>query len=101
VLYFTWFLFLPCKPRDHVHEGLLKNFSRSGFFIESGTSVQVGDRVTIALPHFDDKRSGRIMWRSQSGFGVSLGSHAIFPRQPSLFYRRISSRVIRLFRNSR
>ena len=84
---------------DHVYEGMLRNFSRTGLFIESSTNVKVGDSITIALPHFDDKRAGKIVWCNSTGFGVRLGALAGSPHQPATLYERISSRVIRLFRD--
>ena len=83
-----------------VCEGVLKNFSRSGLFISSDTAVKVGDDITIALPYLDDKRIGRIVWCSHNGFGVKLAGASEDSVFPAKLYRRISSRVIRLFRNS-
>lgn len=88
---------------NRVHEGTLKNFSRFGLFIESSLRVAVGDRITIALPHGDDKRTGRVVWRNPQGFGVSLldpGSPCRLD-EPSAkpFRKRISAGVGRLFGN--
>ena len=85
---------------NHVYEGMLRNFSRTGLFIETSNSLKVGDRITIALPHFDDKRAGKIVWANRAGFGVRLGSLTSSSSQPQTLYKRISSQVIRLFRDN-
>ena len=85
---------------QNVCEGMLRNFSRSGLFISCDTAVEVGDTITIALPFLDDKRIGRIVWRSHDGFGVKLAGPPEHSVSPVQLYHRISSRVVRLFRNS-
>ena len=54
-------------------EGRLKDYSRSGLFIESKVSVSVGEIIPIALPYLDGKHTkcrGQIMWRNKEGFGI-------------------------------
>ena len=85
--------------RNGVCEGILKNFSRTGLYIESTAQVAVGDPITIALPKFDDKRPGEIVWHNADGFGVRLGSGTVAQQQPANLYQRISSSVFRLFRD--
>ena len=56
-------------------EGRLKNYSRSGLFIESEVSVTVGEIITIALPYLNGKHTkcrGQIIWRNKEGFGIEL-----------------------------
>lgn len=56
-------------------EGRLKNYSRSGLFIESTASVSVGEIITIALPYLNGKHTkcrGQIIWRNKEGFGIEL-----------------------------
>ena len=56
-------------------EGRLKNYSRSGLFIESEVSVTVGEIITIALPYLNGKHTkcrGQIMWCNKEGFGIEL-----------------------------
>jgi len=56
-------------------EGRLKNYSRSGLFIESTVSVSVGEIITIALPYLNGKNTkcrGQVIWRNREGFGIEL-----------------------------
>jgi len=56
-------------------EGRLRDYSRSGLFIESKVSVSVGEIITIALPYLNGKHTkcrGQIMWRNKEGFGIEL-----------------------------
>ena len=56
-------------------EGRLKNYSRSGLFIESEVYVSVGEIITIALPYMKDrdiKCKGQIMWFNKEGVGIEL-----------------------------
>lgn len=95
---YSGFIFFATE--NHVHEGVLKNFSRFGLHIISDIGVKVGDCITIALPYMDDKRIGQVVWRNGGGFGVKLGGNPDIGVSPSRLYQRISSRVIRLFRTS-
>ncbi len=56
-------------------EGRLRDYSRSGLFIESKVSVSVGEIITIALPYLNGKHTkcrGQVMWRNKEGFGIEL-----------------------------
>ena len=56
-------------------EGRLRDYSRSGLFIESKVSVSVGEIITIALPYLNGKHTkcrGQIIWRNKEGFGIEL-----------------------------
>lgn len=94
---YSGFIFF--ATQHQVSEGTLKNFSRCGVFILSDISVEIGHRITIALPHTDDKRSGRIIWLAADGFGVALEESIEATAAPARLYHRISSKVIRLFRS--
>lgn len=57
------------------YEGILKDYSRSGLFIESSSPLQVGEEVTVALPYIedkDDKRKGQVVRQNEKGFGVEF-----------------------------
>lgn len=57
------------------NEGRLKNFSRSGLFIDTKTSLDIGEIITVALPYVknkDIKCKGQILRRAGGGFGVEL-----------------------------
>ena len=61
--------------RNRFAEGRLRDYSRSGLFIESEVSVSVGDIITIALPYLEGKHTkcrGQIIWRNKEGFGIEL-----------------------------
>lgn len=61
--------------KDGLNEGRLKNFSKYGLFIETKAGLSVGEIITIALPHLNDKNlktKGQIMWRNEQGFGIEL-----------------------------
>ena len=61
-------------------------------------AVKMGEEITIALPYLDDKRNGLIVWCNSDGFGVKLAQPHEETVSPARLYRRISSRVIGLFR---
>lgn len=72
--------------KDGLNEGRLKNVSRYGLFIETKVGLSVGEIITIALPHLEDKNikcKGQIMWRNGQGCGIELF------RKRSLFNLRI------------
>jgi len=61
--------------KNGFYEGRLKNYSRSGLFIETKASLSVGEIITIALPyqnHSHAKCKGQIIWCNKEGFGVEL-----------------------------
>ena len=68
-------------------EGRLKNYSRTGLFIESTVSVSVGEIITIALPYLNGKRNkfrGQIIWCNKKGFGIEL-----FKKRSAVIYKVI------------
>ena len=57
------------------HEGKLRDYSRSGLFIESGSPLAVGEIITVALPYtedINDKRKGQVVRQNDAGFGVEF-----------------------------
>lgn len=62
--------------RNMVFEGLIKNISPRGVFIESLLVLPVGQIITIAIPsnqkHKDTKVEGKVVWTNEDGFGVKL-----------------------------
>ena len=57
------------------NEGRLKDFSRSGLFINSKARLSVGDVITMALPFLSGKKvkcKGQIMRSTNEGFGIEL-----------------------------
>ena len=71
--------------KNGLNEGKLKNFSRSGMFIETKAGLSVGEIITVALPHLKNniKCKGQIMWHNGQGCGIELF------RKRSLFNLRI------------
>ena len=56
-------------------EGELKNYSKSGLFIETQANLTSGELITVALPYVEDKQikfQGQIVWRNSEGYGVEL-----------------------------
>ena len=61
--------------KNGFYEGRLKNFSHNGLFITTTACLSVGEIVTIALPHLNDKNikcKGQIIWRNNQGCGIEL-----------------------------
>ena len=61
--------------KNGFNEGKLKDFSRSGLFINSRARLSVGEIITIAIPFVDNKDikvRGQILWRNKDGFGIEL-----------------------------
>ena len=57
------------------NEGRLKNFSRSGLFINTKARLFVGEIITIVLPFLKNKEfkcRGQILRRTKEGFGIEL-----------------------------
>ena len=57
------------------NEGRLKNYSRSGLFINTKASLDIGEIITIALPYVKNKKikcKGQILRRAAGGFGIEL-----------------------------
>ena len=61
-----------------VFEGIIKNISAQGVFIESLLALPVGQIITVAIPsnHHprskDSKIEGMVVWTNEDGFGVEL-----------------------------
>ena len=61
--------------KNGFNEGRLKDFSRSGLFINSKARLSVGDIITTALPFLRGNKvkcKGQIMWHTKEGFGIEL-----------------------------
>ena len=61
--------------KNGFNEGRLKDFSRSGLFINSKAHLSVGDVITMALPFLNGNKvkcKGQIMRRTKDGFGIEL-----------------------------
>jgi len=73
--------------RDRLYEGLVKNISFGGVFVESTKAFSEGDMLTLAVPcasndeglklkePFNDediKMKGKIIWKNQDGFGMEF-----------------------------
>ncbi len=61
--------------KNGLYEGRLKNYSRSGLFIETTACLSVGEIITIALPHLNGKNikcKGQIIRRNREGYGIEL-----------------------------
>jgi hypothetical protein len=61
--------------KNGFNEGRLKDFSRSGLFINSKTRLSVGDIITMALPFLkgnNAKCKGQVIRRTKEGFGIEL-----------------------------
>ena len=60
---------------QQVYEGEVKNYSRSGIFVETRDKFFVGQTLNLALPYSkeeDSKRLGSVIWQSTEGIGVEL-----------------------------
>ena len=60
-----------------VFEGLIKNISQEGVYIESLLALPVGQIITVALPvtqknATEVKVEARVVWTNQEGFGVQF-----------------------------
>ena len=61
--------------KNGFYEGRLKNYSRSGLFIETTACLSVGEIITIALPHLNGKNikcKGQIIRRNREAYGIEL-----------------------------
>ena len=61
--------------KNGFNEGKLKDFSRSGLFVNSKARLCVGDIITMALPFLKGNKvkcKGQIMRRTKEGFGIEL-----------------------------
>jgi hypothetical protein len=60
-----------------VFEGLIKNISQEGVYIESLLALPVGQSITVAVPSFRKKNTefkveGKVIWIDEEGFGVQF-----------------------------
>ena len=61
--------------KNGFNEGRLKDFSRSGLFINTKVHLPVGEIITIAIPFLKYKKikcRGQILRRTKEGFGIEL-----------------------------
>ena len=61
--------------KNGFNEGRLRDFSRSGLFINSKARLSVGDIITMALPFLKGNKvkcKGQVMRRTKEGFGIEL-----------------------------
>ena len=63
--------------RTMVFEGLIKNISQEGVYIESLLALPVGQIITVAMPSSRNKKrkikiEGRVVWINEDGFGVQF-----------------------------
>ncbi len=61
--------------KNGFNEGRLKDFSRSGLFINSKARLSVGDIITMALPFLKGNKvkcKGQVMRRTKEGFGIEI-----------------------------
>ena len=69
--------------KRRIYEGTLKNLSPQGLFIESEEISNLGEPIFVALPSddiYDLKFKGRIVWRTQKGFGARIEPAATGPK---------------------
>ena len=60
-----------------VFEGLIKNISQDGVYIESLLALPIGQTITVTVPssrskNGDIKVEGKIVWINADGFGVEF-----------------------------
>ena len=61
--------------KNGFNEGRLKDFSKSGLFINSKARLSVGEIITMALPFLNGKKTkckGQIMRSTNDGFGIEF-----------------------------
>ncbi len=63
--------------RTMVFEGLIKNISQDGVYIESLRALPVGQTITGTVPvtrkkNGDIKVEGKVVWINEEGFGVQF-----------------------------
>ena len=61
--------------KDGLNEGRLKDYSRSGLFIITKTRLSIGEVITVAIPHTNDKLincRGQVLRKDKDGFGIKL-----------------------------
>ena len=60
---------------DNIFEGLTKNVSSSGVYLEAKEKFEVGQIITLALPFKNEKNykiKGEVVWSDESGFGLQF-----------------------------
>ena len=61
--------------KNGFNEGWLKDFSRSGLFINTKARLSAGEIITIALPFLKNKKvkcKGQILRCTKEGYGIEL-----------------------------
>ena len=61
--------------KNGFNEGRLRDFSRSGLFINSKARLSVGEVITMALPFLKGNKvkcKGQVMRRTKEGVGIEL-----------------------------
>ena len=59
--------------QDRIFEGLTKNISSSGVYLEAKENFEVGQIITLALPFKNEKKfkiKGEVVWSDGRGFGI-------------------------------
>jgi hypothetical protein len=63
------------SANDRVFDGLLKNISSAGGFIEADRHISAGQRITFVLPLKNRRKAivkGKVVWSGPYGFGVKF-----------------------------
>jgi hypothetical protein len=61
--------------QKHLFEGITKNISSTGVFIQSNEILKDGQALTLAIPLKRERRAmikGSVVWSNQAGFGVKF-----------------------------
>ena len=61
--------------QSQLFEGLLKDYSRNGLFIQTYEDLSIGELIIVAAQkpeELNDKRQGQIVWCNREGYGVEL-----------------------------
>lgn len=63
-----------------IFEGLIRNISQEGVYIECLLALPVGQIITVAVPSTRKKKreikiEGRVVWINADGFGVQFQKH--------------------------
>ena len=75
---------------DGVFEGLTKNVSPSGVYLEAKENFEVGQIITLALPLKNEKMfkiKGEVVWSDGRGFGIRFLSKIKNQKASNLRYR--------------
>ena len=59
--------------QDRIFEGLTKNVSPSGVYLEAKENFEVGQIITLAMPFKNEKKfkiKGEVVWSDGRGFGI-------------------------------